>query len=86
MTNAIRHGRPRTVALRVAVDRDIVLSVHDDGAPRQDAPADGGPRPEGPTGDGYGLLGIRERVDALGGSFDLTPSAVGMVATARLPL
>lgn len=86
VTNAIRHGRPRSVALRIAVDRDIVLSVHDDGAPRQDAPPDGGPRPEGPTSDGYGLLGIRERVDALGGSFDLQPGAAGMVATARLPL
>ncbi|MPT24376.1 MAG: histidine kinase, partial [Starkeya sp.] len=36
--------------------------------------------------DGYGLLGIRERVDALGGSFELSPVENGMRAVARLPL
>ena len=75
VTNAIRHGTPKTVALRIEVADEITLTATDDGSPRHD----------GPIGDGYGLLGIHERVDALGGSFSLVPSEDGMRATARLP-
>jgi two-component system sensor histidine kinase UhpB len=45
---------------------------------------DGGARGEAPAGDGYGLLGIRERVQALGGSFTLTPDENGMRAHVHL--
>lgn len=75
VTNAIRHGAPTSVRLAIAVADDIVLTVVDDGSPRRD----------GPIGDGHGLLGIRERVDALGGSFSLAAVDGGMCATARLP-
>lgn len=75
VTNAIRHGAPENVSLKIDVADDIVLTATDDGSPRHD----------GPIGDGYGLLGIRERVDALGGSFALTPTGKGMRAVARLP-
>ncbi|RTL90039.1 histidine kinase [Ancylobacter aquaticus] len=76
LTNAIRHGAPTNVALRIDVDEEITLAATDNGSPRHD----------GAMGDGYGLLGIRERVDALGGSFALTPVEGGMRALARLPL
>lgn len=75
LTNAIRHGAPKTVSLEIEVAGDIVLTTTDDGSARRDVP----------IGDGYGLLGIRERVDALGGSFSLEPAEGGMRATARLP-
>jgi signal transduction histidine kinase len=75
VTNAIRHGAPKNVSLYIEVVSDITLTATDDGSPRHD----------GPIGDGYGLLGIRERVDALGGSFALAPVEGGMRATARLP-
>lgn len=75
LTNAIRHGAPKTVSLEIEVAADIRLTASDDGTTRRDAP----------IGDGYGLLGIRERVDALGGSFALEPIEGGMRATARLP-
>ena len=75
LTNAIRHGAPKTVSLRIDVADAITLTATDDGSARHD----------GPIGDGYGLLGIRERVDALGGSFSLVPAGDGMRATARLP-
>ncbi|MGA0563789.1 histidine kinase [Ancylobacter sp. VNQ12] len=75
LTNAIRHGAPKTVSLEIEVAEDIVLTATDDGSARRDIP----------VGDGYGLLGIRERVDALGGSFSLEPAEGGMRATARLP-
>ncbi|SCW74414.1 Signal transduction histidine kinase [Ancylobacter rudongensis] len=76
LTNAIRHGAPTNVALRIEVGEEITLAATDNGSPRHD----------GAIGDGYGLLGIRERVDALGGSFALTPVEGGMRALARLPL
>lgn len=75
VTNAIRHGAPKTVALRIEVADGITLTATDDGSPRHD----------GSIGDGFGLLGIRERVDALGGSFSLASVEGGMRATARLP-
>ncbi|WP_018391546.1 histidine kinase [Ancylobacter sp. FA202] len=76
LTNAIRHGAPTNVALRIDVGDEITLAATDNGSPRHD----------GAIGDGYGLLGIRERVDALGGSFALTPVEGGMRALARLPV
>ncbi|MBS9476885.1 histidine kinase [Ancylobacter radicis] len=76
VTNAIRHGTPRQVALHIEVGDAITLTATDDGSPRHDGAID----------DGYGLLGIRERVDALGGSFELAPVEDGMRAVARLPL
>lgn len=75
LTNAIRHGSPKAVSLAVAVGADITLTTTDDG----------GAKSETTTADGYGLLGIRERVDALGGRFTLVPTDTGMVATAVVP-
>jgi two-component system sensor histidine kinase UhpB len=74
LTNAIRHGAPKTVGLAVEVDEAITLTTTDDGSAGAD-----------PSGDGYGLLGIRERVDALGGRFTLAPTDRGMCATAVVP-
>jgi len=75
VTNAIRHGAPKAVSLKIDIADEITLTATDDGSPRHDGPID----------DGYGLLGIRERVDALGGSFALAPTENGMRAIARLP-
>lgn len=76
VTNAIRHGMPTHIALHLEVGDDIKLTAVDDGSPRHD----------GAINSGYGLLGIRERVDALGGSFELAPVEDGMRAVTRLPL
>ena len=76
VTNAVRHGTPTHISLHIEVGDVITLTTVDDGSPRHDGAID----------DGYGLLGIRERVDALGGSFELCPVENGMRAVARLPL
>lgn len=76
VTNAVRHGTPTHISLHIQVGDAITLTTADDGSPRHDGAID----------DGYGLLGIRERVDALGGSFELSPVENGMRAVARLPL
>lgn len=75
MTNAIRHGCPKSVTVMLETGSEIVLTVFDDGGVRADVPG----------GDGYGLLGIRERVNALGGSFSLAPFESGMRACVHLP-
>ena len=74
LTNAIRHGAPDHVTIRLDASKAITLSVTDDGGLREDLP----------ESDGYGLLGIRERVAALGGSFTLAPCQDGMRASVQL--
>lgn len=77
LTNALRHGTPGRVA--VSLERDGAgcrLRVEDDG--EGDAP----PSP----GSGLGVLGMRERVEALGGRFALEPLAPrGMRVRADFP-
>ncbi|MBN9671492.1 histidine kinase [Roseibium aggregatum] len=74
LTNAIRHGRPKAVAVVLIAGEGISLTVTDDGGARENLPA----------GDGYGLLGIRERVNALGGRFSLDTAKQGMRASVHL--
>ena len=58
LNNAIRHGRPAQVTVSVTLDDPAWMSVRisDDGAP-----------PDRPEGVGYGLIGMRERVESAGG-------------------
>jgi two-component system sensor histidine kinase UhpB len=83
LSNALRHSRPKAVSVAVRrLERwpahqgaAWVVSVVDDG---QGMAAD--------RGAGYGLLGMSERVRALGGSLEVasTPGA-GVAVTATLP-
>ncbi|AYG84362.1 Sensor histidine kinase DesK [Streptomyces hundungensis] len=78
LTNVVRHSAARTA--RVTIDQEpgaLVLRVDDDG------PASGGKA----GGSGNGLIGMRERAAALGGSIDAGPlPSGGFRVTARLPL
>lgn len=72
VTNARRHGRGLTfvdVALRTARD-GIALDVLNDGAPVARRPRSGHER-------GWGLVGMSERVEALGGALEAGPRAGG---------
>lgn len=62
LTNAAKHGRATTVAVRLAREPGgaVTLSIEDDGVALDAATS---PRP----GGGHGLLGMHERVQALGG-------------------
>jgi two-component system sensor histidine kinase UhpB len=79
VSNALRHGRPGRVGVAVRYDAEgaVVASVSDDG---------GGLQRSG-RGMGYGLLGMRERVEALGGTLDVynRPDGLGVMVQARLP-
>jgi PAS domain S-box-containing protein len=76
LTNATRHGHASVV--RVAVeerDDSLHLSIHDDGV--------GGADPA----RGSGLIGLRDRAEALGGSIDVnSPPGNGTSILVELPL
>lgn len=64
ISNAVRHGRARTVTVELSNGSGIRLRVSDDGA---------GFDPSQPKSKGsYGLISMRERTEALGGSFKLS--------------
>ena len=63
VTNAVRHSNADSVAVTVVEnDSEICVSVRDDGS---------GFDP-GTAGDGFGLVGMRERVELVGGSLAIT--------------
>ncbi|HXC26846.1 MAG TPA: histidine kinase [Stellaceae bacterium] len=80
LSNAVRHGRPRLIM--VAVQRDprgdrLMVEVADDGTGADDEPA-----------KGYGLLGMEERVKAIGGTLRCANRADGgfsVIATLPYP-
>jgi signal transduction histidine kinase len=76
-TNAIRHAAATQVRISVhAADGAIRADIGDDGR---------GFDPSAPA-DGFGLLGIRERVSLLGGELDVSSSPAGTHVAAALPL
>ncbi|BAM87461.1 integral membrane sensor signal transduction histidine kinase precursor [Bradyrhizobium oligotrophicum S58] len=81
LTNAVRHGSPTEVALSVACDGGgdgtIALTVEDDG---------GGDTVSVDPRHGHGILGIRERVAARGGSVSIGKAARGLRLSAVMPL
>ncbi len=79
LTNVTRHAGPATATVRIAYgDRDLVVQVEDDGR---------GPPAYGRPGSGKGILGMRERVAALGGDLEAGPQPDGgFRVRARLPL
>jgi len=78
LTNVARHARARRVRVALSLrGEDVRLEVKDDGV--------GFPVGDGASRPGIGLIGIRERVRALGGAITLT-SASGACLSVRLPL
>ncbi|MEU6425542.1 histidine kinase [Microbispora sp. NPDC046973] len=77
LTNTARHAGPTNANVYVRRDGDwIVTSVRDEG------PVDGWtPHP----GAGHGIEGLRERVTAIGGSFEAGHVENGFRVTARIP-
>lgn len=78
LTNALKyaHGSNTSVQVRHS-EREITVEVSTDGS---------GSRAEVPRGSGRGLVGLRERVDVLGGDFSADPRTDGgFVVRARIP-
>ena len=86
LTNAVRHSRARTVAIKLSLDapepaaaaRRMQLQVTESGVPGN---------PIAIPGSGAGLLGMRERVEAHGGELriDVTPEG-GFSLHASIPV
>jgi GAF domain-containing protein len=76
LANAAKHSSAAAVTVRVLAGGDaLTIQVRDDGV--------GGAR----LGAGTGLLGLKDRVEALGGRFTLhSPPGEGTTVTAQLPL
>ena len=86
MANAVKHGGPSQVSVSLLLDTDqAVLTVEDDGSGLA-RPSDD---PALPASGHFGLLGMRERVDALDGRLDVgnvTTGGVRVRATAPRPV
>jgi signal transduction histidine kinase len=82
LTNVRRHA-PEAATVEVDVrirEEALLVSVRNDGVP----PGPVGPRP---SGSGFGLVGMGERVSALDGTLAAGPTAPGVwTVSARLPL
>jgi signal transduction histidine kinase len=79
LANAVRHAPQARTVLHVEV-ADEQVSVVAETTGRMEAATDD--PPEGPR---YGLIGMRERVGALGGEFAAGPTADGWTVSCRLP-
>jgi signal transduction histidine kinase len=81
LTNAVKHGSPTEVRLKVEFlapeGRVVSLIVEDDG---------GGNIAGIGRQDGYGLLGMRERIAALGGRLSIGNAASGIRIAAVIPI
>jgi signal transduction histidine kinase len=81
LTNTARYaGRGAAAEIRLSYGDDATeLVIEDRGA------ADAGARTVGLSGGGYGLTGMRERAELLGGSLTAGPTDAGFVVRLRLP-
>lgn len=89
LTNAAKHAGPTRVHVRMRCDSAwLVLEVEDEGRPGPDISMTIGPRdPRGNDVGGRGLIGMRERVRAFGGTLTTRPRHNrGFVVTVRVPL
>ena len=79
LANVERHAAASNVLLLFNVEPDaVVLTIGDDG---RGLPPDAASRP-----GHYGLRGMRERVESLGGTLSLSSNGGGTTVKARLPL
>ncbi|WP_399890104.1 sensor histidine kinase [Streptomyces sp. BBFR51] len=78
LTNARRHAPGARVRVRLDYGaHEVLLDVRDSGGSSGE--------PTG-TGGGYGLLGMRERAELLGGSLRAGPGEEGFVVTLKVPV
>ncbi|MGA5356015.1 sensor histidine kinase [Streptomyces purpurascens] len=78
LTNVRKHARGAKVRLRLDYrPHEVTLDVRDSG---------GSPGELTWTGAGYGLLGMRERAELLGGSLEAGPGEEGFVVTLKVPV
>jgi signal transduction histidine kinase len=78
LTNVRKHARPARVEVRLEYLEDEVTLAIEDWSPDPAGP------PAAP-GDGYGLTGMRERAELLGGTLTAGPADTGFRVLLRVP-
>jgi signal transduction histidine kinase len=88
LTNTVRHAHAASVSVSVArVGTDLVVDVVDDGSASDEQPHDSDTTEGDAAGAGHGIQGMRERVNALGGTLEAGPNATGGFSVrATIPL
>lgn len=77
LNNALRHAGPTSVTVHVRREgQEVVVDVHDAGAAKTWS---------APAGAGQGLVALRGRVEALGGSLVARPEGLGYRLRATIP-
>jgi signal transduction histidine kinase len=78
LTNVVKHAAAQSVRVSVSdVGETVAIDVEDDGRGIDDAA----------SSEGFGLVGMRERVESVGGTLDIAPiGGGGTRVSARLPL
>ncbi len=80
LTNSLKHAAGGRARVTVKYERDSLdISIDDERGARARAEVEA-------THDGVGLIGMRERVAILRGTFAAQPTATGFRVTARIPL
>jgi signal transduction histidine kinase len=76
LTNASKHAGAKRVSVSLHVENEMLyLSIRDDGR--------GGADPS----RGSGLIGLKDRVEALGGTFEIeSPPGTGTLITVKVPV
>lgn len=78
LTNVRKHAQGARVAVRLDYsEHEVTLNVRDSGGEAGELNGSGG---------GYGLLGMRERAELLGGSLDAGPDEEGFAVTLKVPV
>jgi signal transduction histidine kinase len=79
LTNVTKHATTRTAAVRLTFGDRLTITVTNDAGPTTPTPT--------ATGDGYGLVGMRERAHSAGGRLRAgTAADGGFTVTADLPI
>jgi two-component system NarL family sensor kinase len=85
LTNIHRHASTTTASIRLAAMSDAVaLEIHDEGQGLRDPVTHGGGTL--PETLGVGIQGMRERVNQLGGAFDVEFTDSGTTIRVRVPV
>ena len=85
LTNTVKHAAPTAARVLVRSDADAVEVLVTDEGPRPGSRPSGDVNRAMPSG-GHGLVGMRERVVLLGGTFQAAPDGAGFSVRARFPL
>jgi signal transduction histidine kinase len=75
MTNAVRHGRATRILVSIDYQEgELHVSISDNGTGSKEII------------EGFGILGMKERLAELNGRIDIMESPQGFALTARLPV